>query len=91
MTKQEFIVEMDGVIGTIRTYTRNPFMMGYIKELKRSIEHDDYDKIRIALDKLIEWYQEEYDNIKTDEYVFNKHMHEKAFHILSRYREALQS
>ncbi len=90
MRKQEFMVELDGVIGTIHTYTRNPFMMGYTRELKRAVKHDDLEKVKIILDKVITWYNEEIDKIKNDEFVFNKSMHEKAYHILRQYREALQ-
>ena len=90
MDKQEFKVELEGVIGTIRTYTRNPFMMGYTKELKQAVETDDYQTMRLVLDKVIDWYSEELDNIKNDEFVFNKHMHEKAFIILKQYRQAIQ-
>ncbi len=90
MEKQEFMVELDGVIGTIHTYTRNPFMMGYTRELKRAVKHDDLDKIKIILDKVISWYNEEIDKIKNDEYIFNKNMHEKAYFILKEYRQAIQ-
>ncbi len=91
MKKQEFMIELDGVIGTIHTYTRNPFMMGYTKELKKAVRQNDVDTMKIILDKVIGWYNEELDKIKNDEYVFNKNMHEKAYGILKEYREGLHS
>ncbi len=90
MVKKEFIVELNGIIGTIHTYTRNPFMMGYTQELKKAVENNDFDTMRIVLDRVIEWYNEEIDKIKNDDYVLNKSMHEKAYGILCEYRQALQ-
>ncbi len=89
MLKQEFVIELGGIIGTIQTYTRNPFMTGYTKELKRAIAHNDLVSTRIALDKVIEWYEQEMDKINNDEYVFNKDMHHKAYHILHEFRLSL--
>lgn len=91
MEKKEFMVELNGIIETIHTYTRNPFMMGYTKELRKSIRHDDYEMLQIVLDRVIQWYNDEIETIKSDEYVFNKTMHEKAYYILKEYREALHT
>ncbi len=91
MSRQEFLIELDGVIGTIHTYTRNPFMMGYTKEMKKAAADNDLDTLKIILDKVIGWYNEEIDKIKTDAYVFNKHMHQKAYDILKSYRSSLTS
>ncbi len=91
MERKEFMIELNGIIETIHTYTRNPFMVGYTKELRKSIRYNDIETLRIVLDKVIEWYQEEIDHIVHDEYVFNKTMHEKAFGILKEYRQALHA
>ncbi len=91
MQRQEFIIELGGIIGTIHTYTRNPFMVGYTKELKKAIRLNDPETTRLVLDKVIEWYNEEIDKITNDEYVFNKQMHKKAYDILLEYRESLDS
>ncbi len=89
MKNKEFAVELEGVIGTIHTYTRNPFMMGYTKELKRAVKENDLDMIKLILDKVISWYNDELDKIQNDEYVFNKNMHEKAYDILKTYRQSI--
>lgn len=91
MQKQEFIIELGGIIGTIHTYTRNPFMVGYTTELKKAIRHNDMDTTKIVLDKVIGWYNGEIDKISNDDYVFNKNMHKKAYNILKEYRQSLQS
>ena len=90
MNKTEFMVELEGIVGTIHTYTKNPFMVGYTKQLRKAMENNDFDKAKIVLDKVISWYNEEFDKIQHDEYVFNKQMHEKAYSILRSYREAIQ-
>ena len=89
MLKKEFMIELNGIIGTIHTYTRNPFMMGYTKELKKAIDNNDLDSVKIVLDKVIDWYNDEIEKIKNDDYVINKGMHEKAYGILREYRQAL--
>ncbi len=89
MSRKEFLIELDGIIGTIQTYTRNPFMMGYTKELKKAIKDNDMETLKIILDKMIGWYSEEINKIHADKYVFNKHMHQKAFDILKSYRISL--
>ncbi len=89
MVKKEFIIELNGIIGTIHTYTRNPFMVGYTEALKKAVENNDFDTLRIVLDRVISWYNTEIDKIKSDEYVLNKNLHEKAYGILLEYREAL--
>jgi len=89
MLKKEFMIELNGIIGTIHTYTRNPFMMGYTNELKKAIDNNDLDSVKIVLDKVIDWYNDEIEKIKNDDYVINKGMHEKAYGILREYRQAL--
>jgi uncharacterized protein YbgA (DUF1722 family) len=89
MKKQEFIIELGGIIGTIQTYTRNPFMNGYTKELKKAVTHNDLETTKIALDKVIGWYEEQIEKINNDEYVFNKEMHAKAYHILHEFRHSI--
>ncbi len=91
MERNEFMIELNGIIETIHTYTRNPFMVGYTKELRKSMKYNDMDTLRIALDKLIGWYNEEIEAIKSDDYIFNKNMHEKAYDILKEYRQGLQT
>jgi Mg2+ and Co2+ transporter CorA len=91
MQRQEFIIELGGIIGTIHTYTRNPFMVGYTRELKRAIRQNDTLMTKIILDKVIDWYDEEIENISNDQYIFNKSMHQKAYNILLEYRQSLQS
>ena len=90
MLKKEFMIELNGIIGTIHTYTRNPFMMGYTKELKKAVENNDYEMIQIVLDKVIDWYNQEIEKIIHDDFVINKSYHEKAYSILREYRAALQ-
>ncbi len=91
MIKKEFMIELNGIIGTIHTYTRNPFMMGYTQELKKAVEINDFDTVKMVLDRVIDWYNEEFEKIISDEYVLNKNSHEKAYGILREYRQALQS
>ncbi|MFW6298741.1 MAG: hypothetical protein ACOC14_03570 [Bacillota bacterium] len=85
------MIELEGIVGTIHTYTKNPFMVGYTKQLRKAMENNDFDTAKIVLDKVIGWYNEEYDKIQHDRYVFNKQMHEKAYSILTKYRQAIQT
>jgi hypothetical protein len=89
MKKTEFIIELGGIIGTIQTYTRNPFMTGYTKALKKAVRENDLETTIIALDKVIDWYDNEIEKINNDEYVFNKEMHVKAYTILHEFRHSI--
>ena len=90
MTKEEFAIELRGIVGTIKTYTRNPFMMGYTEQLQEAIDKDDTQKAKLVLDRVLKWYNREIEKIQHDEYIFNKNMHEKAYYLLREYRQNLQ-
>lgn len=89
MKKQEFVIELSGIIGTIETYTRNPFMSGYTRALKKAVRENDLETTIIALDKVIDWYDNVIEKINSDEYVFNKEMHAKAYTILHEFRHSI--
>lgn len=88
MSTEEFMIELDGVINTIHTYTKNPFMLGYTRALREAVDNKDFRMIQLILDRVLEWYNQYLSTIEEDEYVFNKEMHQRAYNILRIYRQS---
>ncbi len=91
MSTEEFMIELDGVINTIHTYTKNPFMVGYTKALREAVDNRDYRMIQMILDRVLDWYTQYLSAIEEDEYVFNKTMHHRAYNILKVYRQSIHA
>ena len=89
MSKEEFSIELAGVIGTIKSYTSDPFIVGYISELKNALEKEQMYMAELIISKLIEWYNEQIEDILVDRYVYNKDAHRKSYQILKNYVNCL--
>ncbi|MGS0971685.1 MAG: hypothetical protein ACVCEJ_00355 [Candidatus Izemoplasmataceae bacterium] len=85
MSKEEFSIELAGVIGTIKSYTSDPFIIGYISELKKALENEQMYMAKLIISKLIGWYNEQIEDILVDRYVYNKDAHKKSYQILKNY------
>lgn len=85
MTRTEFEVELEGICNTIKSYTNDHYVIGYLKNLKISIELDDNEKLIIILLKLINWYDEMMDMIQSSKFVYNKMQHKLTKNLLSDY------
>ncbi|GEM_PF-570956 len=89
---KEFNLEIEGVIGTIMSFTKDPFIIGYTNGLRKAIKENDNDLILIILKKLLLWYKENNEIIQNDRYVHNKDAHVKSLNILTNYlQEIIQS
>ncbi len=91
ISNKEFNLEIEGVIGTIMSFTKDPFIIGYTNGLRKAIKEKDNELILIVLKKLLQWYNENNDAIQNDRYVHNKDAHTKSLNILNNYlQEMLQ-
>lgn len=70
-------LEYDGIYGTIDTYTSESNIMNYFTKLKEGMDNLDYDVVLYSLDKIIKWYDENIDKIRSNNYVFNFDSHLK--------------
>lgn len=85
MNRLEFLVELNGITGTIESYTRDPYIMGYLKVLETAVANGDTALERTVLKKLIKWYENTIDEILNDRYVYNKDLHKTTKDILNDY------
>jgi len=83
MTKSEFEVEFDGIYNTIKSYTNDHYIVGYINSLKSALEYENNTKILLTIAKLINWYEDNMDSIQDSEFVYNKPQHIQTKKLLS--------
>lgn len=75
MKMNELELEYPGVFGTITQYTRNPYVVGYLETLKKYLDKNDSDNIKLCLSKILDWYTMNMEDILTNQYVMNKKDH----------------
>jgi len=89
MKMTDLEIELDGIVGTITNYTRNPYIIGYLNSLRKYVEQQNQDMIKICISKLLDWYSENYKKIMSSEYVFNKNDHKSTKYLLQKIYEDL--
>lgn len=85
MNRLDFLVELNGITGTIESYTRDPYIMGYLKVLNSAVEIGNEELEKAVLKKLISWYENNIEEILNDRYVYNKELHTTTKNILKDY------
>jgi hypothetical protein len=82
---QELNIEYEGMLGTIKQYSRDPYVISYLNRLKDAIANEDYFIIKIMIKKLDEWYEENIDAIETNRWVINLDSHRKTQRLLKEF------
>lgn len=77
-------IELDGIYGTITNYTKNPYVVGYLNSLRKSVKTQNVTMIKMCIDKLLEWYKSNYETIMGSPYVFNKEDHASTMKLLQK-------
>ncbi len=85
MNRLDFLVELNGITGTIESYTRDPYIMGYLKVLNNAVDAGNNELEQAVLVKLISWYDNNIEEILNDKYVYNKDLHKTTKTILKDY------
>ncbi len=75
-------IEKEGIINTINDYTREHFIRNYTSLLKTITYPQEKDKLIVIANRLISWYEENYEDIMRNEYINNKHEHNRSKHLL---------
>jgi len=75
MNKTEFRIEFEGISNTIKAYTNDHFIIGYLNGLENALKNNDDNIIFLTLSRIINWYDEVIDEIQKSEFVFNKDQH----------------
>ena len=82
---QELAIEYDGMLGTIQQYSCDPYVISYLNKLKSAIHSKDFEMIRIMINKLDEWYNENINQIEENRWVINKESHHKTQRLLKEF------
>ena len=83
---QELKVEYDGMLGTIKQYSCDPYVISYLDQLKQAMQEESLDMIRIMIMKLNEWYEENIFDIETNRWVVNVDSHRKTQRLLKEFQ-----
>lgn len=82
---QELEVEFDGMLGTIKQYSCDPYVISYLNRLKDAIQMEDFNMIKIMINKLNEWYEENINAIEENRWVINVDSHYKTQRLLREF------
>lgn len=88
---KKLTLEIDGIAGTIDSYTGNAYISNILNKLKESINNKDILEIKYFLNKLGEWYSENQKHIQSNQYVFDKKTHIKIEKEIQEYLSELNS
>ena len=82
---QELEIEYDGMLGTIKQYSCDPYVLSYLDRLKQAIQEEKVEMIRIMIYKLNQWYEENIFDIETNRWVINIDSHKKTRRLLKEF------
>ncbi len=82
---QELEIEFEGILGTIKQYSCDPYVISYLDALKTAIQNKEVEMIKIMISKLNEWYEENIIDIETNRWVINLNSHHKTQRLLREF------
>lgn len=82
---QELAIEYDGMLGTIKQYSCDPYVISYLNKLKSAMKLEDFEMIKIMINKLNEWYEENIIAIEQNRWVINVDSHRKTQRLLKEF------
>lgn len=82
---QELEIEFEGMLGTIKQYSCDPYVTSYLDGLKQAIQNEEINMIRIMISKLNEWYEENIVDIETNRWVINLNSHRKTQRLIREF------
>ncbi len=82
---QELAIEYDGMLGTIKQYSCDPYVISYLNKLKSAIQAEDFEMIKIMINKLNEWYEENIIAIEENRWVINLDSHRKTQRLIKEF------
>ena len=82
---QELEIEFEGMLGTIKQYSCDPYVVSYLDTLKSAIQKREITMIRIMIAKLNEWYEDNMMDIETNRWVINLNSHHKTQRLIKEF------
>ena len=69
--------EFNGIKSIITHYTHSGDICNYLNQLENSFSSDDFETIIYCLDKIVQWYEDNYSSILSNNFVYDKENHRK--------------
>lgn len=82
---QDLEIEFEGMLGTIKQYSCDPYVISYLDGLKSAMQKKEIHMIRIMIAKLNEWYEENIIDIETNRWVINVNSHHKTQRLIREF------
>ncbi|MCK5388241.1 MAG: hypothetical protein KAJ22_03060 [Candidatus Izimaplasma sp.] len=82
---QELEIEFEGMLGTIKQYSCDPYVVSYLEGLKVAIQNKEINMIRIMIIKLNDWYEDNIGDIETNRWVINLNSHHKTQRLIREF------
>ncbi|QMS85098.1 hypothetical protein [Candidatus Xianfuyuplasma coldseepsis] len=89
--KNQYRLEIEGIIETINEYAIEHFIRSYTKQLRQLQLPNDLEMIQVIIDRLVHWYQEHIDDIEQSRFIANKKEHHISYELLIEFQEKLKS
>ena len=86
-----YSIEIEGVSNTIKSYTVESYIHSYSNQLTLYQLPSDYKKISIIVSRLLEWYEENIEQILSSKFVMNKEEHLKSKDVLNELKILLHT
>ena len=87
--EKEMIIELEGLSQTILQHTNSNYIKSYAKMLLRLDYISDFDTVKLLVEKLYKWYDNEITIIKSSEFIMNKDNHLKSYELLKKWNNQI--
>jgi hypothetical protein len=91
MNITEFIIEFEGISNTIKAYTNDHFIIGYLNNLEKALKSNDDTITLLTLTRINNWYDKVIDEIQESNFVYNKNQHLYAQKVIKDFYSVLKT
>lgn len=85
-----FLIEIKGLTKTICNYTTDDYITSYAEQLLYLKYPEDLRQIKLIIERLDKWYQDNITLIRDNKYIHNLQAHEKSLEIIDALKIGLQ-
>lgn len=83
--------EFEGIKEIIISYTGSGYVANLLNVLDQGIKNMDKEKIKYSLSEINSWYNQEWPEISSDEYILNSQEHERNMRIIKEIIEGIDN
>ena len=87
--REVFSLEVEGISRTINDYAVENFIVGYSNQLQSCEIPKDVEKVKVIVNRLINWYNDTMDDIVHSRFINNKDEHIKSLRLLKEFQKEL--